>query len=169
MVSIAFYNFQADFWTPMSSMPEAVNNAAAATDGYYLYIFGGRKGDELVSTGYNYTQVYDPISETWETSLDGDYPALPEPRGGAGKAVFFQGQFFVIGGETDDDTDGRSKRVYDRVDVFDPRTRTWSLGPSLNVARQGSFPVVAGNRIFVAGGGLEPVLAPTNSLEVYTP
>ena len=143
-------------------MPSAVSHAAAASDGYYLYLFGGRNGDGLAT---NHTQVFDPISESWETSLDGAYPALPEARAGAGKAVYFQGQFFIVGGET---ASGLDANGTDRVDLFHPITLTWSVGPSLKTGRQGSFPVVAGSRILVAGGR-ETRETSASTLEVYMP
>jgi hypothetical protein len=124
----------ADAWSDdVAAMPEGVNHAASATDGTLLFVAGGRKGPNRVGPGYDFFQVYDPATNAWELG-----PPLPEARGGMGKAVFWGGELYVIGGESDqngpdDETGLTSSNVYDRVDVFNLTSMEWRL------VRLGSF------------------------------
>lgn len=56
-------------WMPMQDMPIGVNHAAAGTDGQKFYVFGGRDGGNSLGPGFDYTQVYDPENDTWNTSF----------------------------------------------------------------------------------------------------
>lgn len=162
-------------WEPLPPMPRPRNHAAAATDGERLWIFGGRgpgSGDaNIVANGYDDVQVYDPESGRWTVS-DGSPdapPPLPQARGGMGKAVFTGGEFWILGGETLDGPGATERGTYDRVDIYDPRTRTWRRGPDLPTARHGIFPVLDAGRILVAGGGTEAGHSASPVLEILWP
>ena len=47
-------------------------------------------------------QIYDPATNQWQSSLTAGnaIQPLPAARGGMGKAVYFNGEFYVMGGET---------------------------------------------------------------------
>jgi N-acetylneuraminic acid mutarotase len=160
----ARYNPATNTWSPIASMPQARNHAASATDGTKLYVFGGRgpgSGDaNVVANGFDTVEVYDPVTNTWASSLDpgSTIPPLPQARGGMGKAVFFDGEFYVMGGETLTGAGATSNGVYDRVDIYSPATQTWRIGAPMPTALHGIFPLLAtttqgGTRIYVAGGG----------------
>jgi N-acetylneuraminic acid mutarotase len=169
--SAAVYDPVTNSWAPMASMPVGRNHAAAATDGNRLFIFGGRDGDNTVSPGFNETQIYNPLTDTWtSSSTPGSTLApLPQPRGGMGKAAFFGGEFYVIGGETTNAGTGQVQgNVYNRVDVYNPITNTWRLERPLPTARHGMFPLAADGKIFVAGGGTVAGHSQSNLLEVFT-
>jgi len=83
-----------------------------------------------------------------------------------GKAVYFGGEFWVFGGETLDGPGATREGVYDRVDVYDPRTNTWRAGPAMPTARHGIFPLLAGDRIIVAGGGVRAASSISSVVEV---
>ena len=51
------YNPANGVWTFVASMPFGVNHAAYATDGRHMYIFGGRRGGNDVSDGFDHIQV----------------------------------------------------------------------------------------------------------------
>ena len=70
-----------------------------------------------------------------------------------GKAVFYKGQFYVLGGETRSGAGATALGVYHRVDVYNPLTNTWRLAPPMPTARHGIFPLLYAGRIYVAGGG----------------
>jgi N-acetylneuraminic acid mutarotase len=155
----AVYDLTTQRWTSIAPMPMPRNHAASGTDGVRWYVFGGRgpgSGDaNVVANGFGDVQVYDPATNTWTVSGDGpDTPApMPVGRGGTGKALFLGGRFYVIGGETLDGPGANENGVYDRVDIYDPQTNSWTLGPSLSTPRHGIFPIAVANRILVAGGG----------------
>lgn len=147
-------------WSPIAPMPRARNHAAAATDGRRLFVFGGRgpgSGDaNVVANGFADVQIYDPATNRWIASGAGPgAPApVPQARGGMGKAVYFQGEFWLFGGETLDGPGAAAGNVYARVDIYDPVANRWRAGPPLPTPRHGIFPLLVGDRILVLGGGV---------------
>ncbi len=154
----AVYNPATDTWSPIASMPAGRNHTAASTDGKKFYIFGGRTGGNVVSVGFNDVQIYDPAANTWQWSgqAGSGIPPLPQKRGGMGKAAFYGNEFYVMGGETTSSGTGQvAGNVYNRVDVYNPVSKTWRLETPMPTARHGIFPVVGSGKILVAGGGVQ--------------
>jgi len=157
----AVYDIALDSWTPLASMPigEGRNHAAAGTDGERLWIFGGRGlgsgACNCVANGFDTVHVYDPVTDTWESSLDpgSTLAEMPIGRGGTGRAVFHQGEFYVMGGETIDGPGAEPGNVYARVDVYDPELNTWRREADLPTPRHGIYPIEFQGLIFVLGGG----------------
>jgi N-acetylneuraminic acid mutarotase len=153
-------------------MPLARNHAAAATDGIRFWIFGGRgpgSGDRNeLANGFAEVQVYDPATGAWLLSGRdaGAPPPLPQARGGMGRAVYLDGEFWIFGGETLDGPGATSLGTYDRVDIYSPATNTWRSGPPMPSARHGIFPLASGSRIYVAGGGTRAASSISSVLEV---
>jgi len=159
-------------WTPIAPMPRARNHAASGTDGTRFYVFGGRgpgsgDGNELAD-GFADVQIYDPATDQWTVSDGGPASprAMPQARGGMGKAAFVDGEFWILGGETMHGPGATSDGVYDRVDIYSPATNSWRAGPSMPTARHGIFPLLAGKRIVVAGGGMKAAGSASNVVEV---
>ncbi len=169
----AVYDPVADAWSPRRAMPEGRNHTASGTDGSKLYVIGGRgpgSGDgNAIANGFAELQVYDPATDQWSTSDDpttGLRP-LPQARGGMGKAVFSDGELYVMGGETADGAGATADRVYRRVDVYDVAAGTWREGTPMPTARHGIFPLAAAGRAYVPGGGTRSGgLSQTTVLEV---
>jgi len=157
----ARYNPATDTWQAIAPMPQGRNHAAAESDGTRMFVFGGRgpgSGDgNFPANGFDTVQIYDPATNSWESSLDpgSDLEPLPQARGGMGTAVFANGEFWVMGGETLNGPGATADHVYDRVDVYDPTTNSWRAGPPMPTARHGIFPVLDGTRIHLAGGGVQ--------------
>ncbi|HYF63473.1 MAG TPA: kelch repeat-containing protein [Herpetosiphonaceae bacterium] len=172
---MARYNPATNTWAELATMPQGRNHAAAATDGSKLYVFGGRGAgsgdDNSVANGFNTLQVYDPATNTWKSSLDSGSTLAPVPqaRGGAGRAVYLNGEFYVIGGETVDGAGATASDVYQRVDIYNPTTNVWRFGTSMPTARHGVFPLAIGGRVYVAGGGTQAGSSQSALLEVYNP
>jgi N-acetylneuraminic acid mutarotase len=178
----AVYDPEFDTWTALEPVPagDGRNHAAAGTDGELFYIFGGRGqgsgGCNCVADGFDSVQIYDLVTDTWITSDDlvapgSDLAPLPVQRGGTGKAVFYRGEFYVFGGETQNNPGGYADptdRVYDRVDVYNPITNTWRTEAELPTARHGIFPVLYQSRVFVAGGGWKAGFSSSAVLEIFT-
>ena len=55
------YDPQADAWTQLASMSTARRLHASAAVGGKLYVFGGMRASEPLSTA----EVYDPASDSW--------------------------------------------------------------------------------------------------------
>ena len=58
---VCVYDPQANAWTQLASMGTARKEHASAAVGGKLYVFGGRNGDEYLSTA----EIYDPASGSW--------------------------------------------------------------------------------------------------------
>jgi N-acetylneuraminic acid mutarotase len=162
-------------WKERAPMPLARNHAASGTDGTRFYVFGGRgpgSGDKNeVANGYADVQVYDPRTDTWTVS-DGrpnSPKALPQARGGTGKAAWLNGEFWVVGGETFDGTGANANGTYARVDRYDPVRNQWTAGAPLPTARHGIFPVTHEGRLFIAGGGTRAGYGASAILEIIWP
>jgi N-acetylneuraminic acid mutarotase len=168
----AVYDPVANTWQSIAPMPQGRNHAASATDGGKLYVFGGRDGGNTLSNGFDTVQIYDPATNAWRSSAAAGSPLapLPQARGGMGKAAFSDGEFYVIGGETNTGPGATPSRVYARVDIYDPACNTWRRGEDMPTARHGIFPVERAGRIYVAGGGDRAGGgSDTDELEVYDP
>ena len=168
----ASYDPATNRWTELPRMPRGRNHAAAATDGTRLYVFGGRgfgSGySNTVANGFDTVQVYDPAANRWASSTDpgSTIRPMPQARGGTGKAVYFGGEFYVIGGETLTGPGATANGVYHRVDVYNPSTNTWRAGTPIPTARHGIFPVLFAGRIYVAGGGTRAGASTSAVLEI---
>ena len=173
---LARYDPTLNTWTELAVMPQGRNHTAAATDGTKFYIFGGRgpgSGDDnSVANGFDTVQIYDPATNTWLSSLDVGSTLLPLPqaRGGMGRAVFHEGEFYIFGGETLNGAGATGNNVYNRVDIYNPTTNAWREGASMPTARHGVFPVLIAGRVYIAGGGTKAGGGfSSNKLEIYNP
>jgi hypothetical protein len=92
---------------------------------------------------------------------------LPPARGGMGTAVYYNGEFYVMGGETLNGTGATANHVYNRVDIYNVASNSWRLGASMPTARHGIYPVLNGNRIYVGGGGIQSGVSSSTVLESY--
>ena len=168
----ARYDPGSDQWATVASMPLVRGFAASGTDGRRWYVFGGRgpgnaPGDSLASAVFDQVQVYDPASDRWIVSgRDPAAPApMPEARTDLGRAVYANGEFWVIGGGTTATGDSASARI----DIFDPVANRWRRGPDLSVPRRGAFPLLVGRRIYIVGGRTPGGGPRSNELEIIDP
>ena len=176
----AKYNPATNSWTSIAPMPQGRNHAASASDGSKFYVFGGRgpgSGDgNVVANGFDTVEIYDPATNTWASSLDAGstIPPLPQARGGMGKALFYGGEFYLMGGETLNGLGANqaTNGVYDRVDIYNPVTKIWRPGIPMPTAKHGIFPLIGVNsqgqtRIHVAGGGTQAGSSSSNTLDSF--
>ncbi len=175
----AVYDPVLDSWTALAPVPSGLgrNHAAAGTDGVKLYIFGGRGigsgASNVVANGFDSVQIYDPLLDSWITSDDvvppgSDLEPLPQFRGGMGKAVWLQDEFYIFGGETLDGPGATPQDVYDRVDVYDPATDTWRLEAEMPTPRHGIYPLLFEGRVFVVAGGKSAGFAKDDTVEIFS-
>jgi N-acetylneuraminic acid mutarotase len=160
-----------DVWTALANMPDGGrNHAASGTDGVKLYVFGGRRGGNFVTNGYDSVMVYDPVADTWDWSgaAGSTLAPLPEARGGMGKAIYFRGEFYIFGGETLDDPDANANGVYDRVDVYRPLANTWRLEAPMPNPRHGIHPVLFQGHMFLPAGGTQSANSQSNLFDAFT-
>lgn len=112
-------------------MPVGRNHAATCTDGKKMYIFGGRFGKNIVGEGFDETQIYDPLTNTWAAGTP-----LPVARGGMGKGVYHaeSGKCYVFGGEVWENEAPSlarkitAERVSVATDIYTIGSNSWSSG-----------------------------------------
>ncbi|GJM20403.1 MAG: hypothetical protein DHS20C15_03180 [Planctomycetota bacterium] len=172
----AVYDPLLDTWTELAPMPAGRNHTAAATDGERFWIFGGRgpgSGDtDVVANGYDDVQVYDPVTNSWQTSASSGsrLRPLPQFRGGLGKAIYRQGEFWVMGGETLSGPGATPLKVYGHVDVYDPELGIWRSAAPMLTPRHGIHPVrMNDDSILVPGGGTQAGGSQSTVVERWTP
>jgi N-acetylneuraminic acid mutarotase len=130
------YDPQVGTWLPIASMPGPRAGHGFVSMGDYIYALGGR------GNGTSRVWAYDPGRNEWSSVGD----PMPVPRVAAAY-VPVDGRIYVIGGLVDGNATGR-------VDVFDPATGRWQVGPSLPQPRSGHVAALMNGRIHVTGGEL---------------
>lgn len=149
------YSVETNKWANFKTMPLPVHHAAAGTDGFKMYVFGGRSNNmNKVADGTRTIQVYDPNDNRW-TKLAAK---TPFKWAGMGAAPFINGEFWVMGGETKTQYElATEDKVFDQVRSYNPYTGIWTTRPSMLHGVHGIFPVVDNKKkcIYVVGGGLQ--------------
>jgi N-acetylneuraminic acid mutarotase len=129
------YDPAADAWSARAPLPRNRGEHAVVALDERLYVLSGRGAQS------DRVWAYLPHRDRWEV-----LPArVPQPRYLAAAAAIAQ-RIYLIG--------GRSTGVGDlaRVDVFEPRTGTWSRAPDLPAARAGLAVAVIEGALHVTGG-----------------
>merc|ERR1719357_76944 len=134
--------------------------ATSATVGSTIYVFGG-KGSLLSQAPLKSCEKLD----TLRTPLNWERIApMKTGRGGAGAAVV-DGKILVVGGFS-------GLTSLSSVEVYNPSTNTWQMGPSLKAPRSCMGVAVLEGTVYVAGGktGTGPaVTGPLRSVERLAP
>lgn len=131
-------------WQRETAMPGPKASFQLIALNGHLYAVGGEDGLEGVF-------VFDPESRSWDI--------LPAPgeiarRGAA--SVALDGHIYLIGGVDDGTATGR-------VDVFNPETGSWTIGPALPEPRAGHAAAVLDGEIHVLGGRSEGLTSTLDS------
>ncbi len=156
------YDTATDTWTEVPNLPDPLNHAGGVGFGGKLWVFGGRFGFDFPHDGSDKVQVYDPASDSWDTTTY----VMPTARASIGAAVEVNGRLLVMGGEGGGPVNG----VFPYVEELDPFTNTWRNLVEMPTPRHGAMPVRAGDgNVYVAGGGLFTGFALSGVLEVFHP
>ncbi len=121
-------------------------------DGRHLY-------GERIAEVFSDSKVYDPGTDTW-ASING----MEGARGSSTLTLLPDGRVLLAGG---DDPTARDYQLYSTTEVFDPKTSSWSVGPSLSERRyyHSATLLPDGNVLFAGGIGI--VVTSTNREERY--
>ena len=133
--------FDGNRWNLSVDLPTPREHAAAATDGHYFFVVGGRTGSP--ATNLATVERYDPDAREWKA-----LPDMPTARGALGAAIV-NGKLVAAGGET-------PTSALETVEVLELRSESWSPGPPLPTARHGLAVVAVGSQLFAIDGGLAP-------------
>lgn len=141
------YNPATGEWKVLADAPHARDHFHGVTMDDNLYAMGGRlSGGEggVFAPLVAQVDVYDFNSQTWST-LDAALN-LPTPRAGASIANF-DNEIYVMGGEG-----AEAGPAFNVVEIFDPQSKLWRNGTSMNHHRHGTQAIVSGDGIYIAGG-----------------
>lgn len=145
------YEPQTNTWQSRTSMPTGRESPACAVVEDKIYVIGG--GEDASNVVYNIVEVYDPATNSWDTSTS----PMPTARRGLTCAAV-NGKIYAIGGRLgylDPHTD------VNIVEIYDVATDSWQTGPSMPTARAFPASVAVDGMIYVIGG-----LTPVDSLGV---
>jgi PKD repeat protein len=155
---VQIYDPYLNYWSQGANKPTPVVSAASATVGGKIYVFGGYYDaslhpyyglqDNLMLFGGSFSnvlEIYDPATDTWETSAT----TLPKPLVGL-TAVALDGMIYVIGGLYDSPIGAKvcSSELY----RYDPQTDTYTQLSSMKDCRIKFAAGVIDGKICVFGG-----------------
>jgi non-specific serine/threonine protein kinase len=133
--------FDGTSWHDAAGIPVPGDHLAAASDGTYLYVAGGRHITVTASTAA--VQRFDPATGQWT-----ELPPMPSPVSDLGAAVI-NGQLITVGGES-------PASVLSTVRAYNLATSTWSSLPDLAAARHGAAVTAIGNILYALDGAAQP-------------
>lgn len=153
LTSIEVLDTRTGAWrTSGIEMPVGVASFESVAVGPRVYAFGGFDAD---SRSTAFSAVLDTRTRRWRT-----LPDLPHPRY-AHTVTAYDGRFYVLGGRDDDG-------VVVAVDVFDPRTESWTTARSpMASARDSHDTVATSDGLMVIGGWRD--YEPTDLVDLYDP
>ena len=119
-------------WTNVAPLPQSVFGGAAATDGTFVYVFGGYHFPAVPGSTLNTVYRYNLATDTW-TTLSASAP-MPNAALMA-SAVYYPptNKIYVFGGST---RTPDPVVIYDVTRIYDIATNTWSMGPTMPATRQ---------------------------------
>jgi len=154
-------------WQILPDAPNKRDHAPCAIVQNKLYFFGGRETGRHNGTDYNSlffatigdVDVFDFDTMSWSVHQQ----KLPIETAAGGTGVIDE-KIHYVGGEA-----GRME-AFTELQIFDPATDKWALGPSLNRARHGTNCCVYDRKLWIAAGsgarGGEPELTSIECLEL---
>jgi N-acetylneuraminic acid mutarotase len=156
------YDSITDTWQSKTPMPTSILSASANVVNGKIYVISGYTSD-YETIGLN--QVYDIANDSWTTKTSIPTPVVSCASAASG------GKIFIMGGQNQYLRDNMNVNLNQ---VYDPATDSWSLGAPLPTlvlgARAGATTgVMAPERIYIFGGGLNGEIGGTNATQVYNP
>ena len=133
---VSRYDEQKNCWDEIVAPPTGQEDPCVVADEKFLYVIGGRKNSDALST----TIRFDPRDNQWEEVADineGRFMAF---------GVAMNRKVFIAGGRQTKWT------VITSCEVYDPSTSEWQLMPSLKVPRFSASMVFCKKRLYVMGG-----------------
>ncbi|WP_160646733.1 M56 family metallopeptidase [Chengkuizengella marina] len=156
--SLEVYDPQTNTWTELNSMSDARVKFAIEVIQGKIYVVGGKNNnsDYLFSS-----EVYDPETNIW-TKLAG----MNRERDDFSTEVI-GGKIYVIGGYIGNFMKYRKENFLSSMEVYDPKTNTWTQLASMNQVRRNHATEVLNGKIYVTGGYYD--YNHLLSVEVYNP
>jgi N-acetylneuraminic acid mutarotase len=156
LVNVSTSLAQGGSWIQMTDIPTARLMASSCELNGKIYVIGG--GKTLVSS-LNTMEVYDPVTDTWDTTKADMLTARVELC-----VAVVNGKIYAIGGSPFHN----GGTALGMVEEYDPLTDSWITKSPMLTARKGAACGVINNKIYIAGGSAS-VYVGSNILEVYDP
>jgi N-acetylneuraminic acid mutarotase len=138
--SLWVYDPSSDTWSLKADLPRLVAGGITGVINGKLYVLTG----ECINCAHRITRRlyrYDPMTNTWDTSL----PWCPQAHMmGAGGVI--NGKFYVAGGV------GNEGQGTNQLHVYDPATNKWTAKASMPTAQSGMAGAVLHGKLFILGG-----------------
>ena len=163
------YNPITDTWTTKTPMPTSRSGFAIAVYQNKIYCIGGTTGDSdnFVSGFTGVTEVYDPATDTWNTTKT----PMPTPRADLCASVI-NGSIYCIGGKKYGGFDSYYSEL-NITEVYNPTNDTWTTKADMPIPVFGCSSAVLNGKIYVIGGSrhfqLGTGFSPASSNQVYDP
>lgn len=133
IASVWSYDPEADVWQSETEMPGPKASFSLIAIEGRLYAIGGEDGSHGVF-------VYDIDAQSWST-----VDAPPETNRRGASVIAVNQKIWLIGGASAGVATGR-------VDIYDPASDLWTIGPALPAPRAGHAAALIGDEIHVFGG-----------------
>ncbi|XP_014782728.1 kelch-like protein diablo [Octopus bimaculoides] len=144
--SVEQYNFLANEWISVAGLPQPLRCLASVAFRGNLYVFGGENNVKISDKAYKYC----PKSNVWT-----ELPSMSSPRALCGSVVH-KDKIYVIGGNAAVSEKWRREFIPEHcvssVEIFDPETESWSMGPELPNALCGAGCVSYDGKVLTVGG-----------------
>ena len=157
------YDPKKDEWTEGKPMPDPRGALTAQFINGTLYAIGGLNSSQIP---VNTVEAYNPVTNTWTSKK-----SMPTARHHLESAVI-DGKLYAVGGRILGDgvpSEDMHETLtnFNRTEMYDPQTDTWTVKQPMLVKRSGFAATGADGQIFVFGGeGVKQILA---SVEKYDP
>jgi N-acetylneuraminic acid mutarotase len=137
---VEVYDPRSDKWDRVSSLPEPVDHAAAASYGGKLFVVGGYTIVEGERIPTNKLFIYDPLTDGWK-----EMQPMSTSRGGI-IANIINGILYVIGGQDS------SRKTVNINEAYDPKTDSWKERQAMPTSRHHIASSVVDGKVYVFGG-----------------
>lgn len=143
-------------WNYKTPMPSARKSMAVAVYQDRIWVMGGNGGRVMGPSYSSLVEVYDPVTDTWDTSI----PDLTYPRA-EGVAQNLNDQIFIFGGLN-------GNGLVKAVEKYDPVSGNWQVVSEIPTPRRGLTSVIKDSVIWLMGGSnLQNNFY--NFVEIYNP
>ena len=163
---VTIENSAAEEWEVISQLPTKRSAFSTAVVDGKIYLIGGflRENMNGGPLGISTVEVYDTQNNSWQRLAD-----MPTPRLSSGAAVV-DGKIYVFGGFSWVGIPGVDIKILQVVEVYDPRTDTWSRKQDMPTPRRYFGTCVVDGKIYAMGGeNLFEEPQRLNQMEVYDP
>jgi N-acetylneuraminic acid mutarotase len=131
---------QPQAWRTAAAGPGTRYMAGGASDGQYVYVFGGSSDAYLEDVILNDLWRWNPATETWTRLAD-----MPTAKMDI-QGTYWNGKIYVPGGYD------ASDQHISELSIYDITSNTWSVGMPMPTGRSGVATAAYGGKVYAMGG-----------------